>query len=74
MIGQLRAAAVLQGARGKPPADTQALAQMLAQVSQFAHQAGERLQGIDLNPVLVLPQGQGAYALDALLQLAQQQE
>lgn len=69
MIGQLRAAAVLQGARGKPPADTKALAQMLAQVSQFAHAAGERLQGIDLNPVLVLPQGQGAYALDALLQL-----
>ena len=74
MIGQLRAAAVLQGARGKPPADTKALAQMLAQVSQFAHQAGERLQGIDLNPVLVLPQGQGAYALDALLQLAPQQQ
>ncbi len=62
-------ATLLQGARGKPPADTQALAQMLAKVSQFAHAAGERLQGIDLNPVLVLPQGQGAYALDALLQL-----
>jgi acyl-CoA synthetase (NDP forming) len=69
MIGQLRAASVLQGARGKPPADVQALAQVLAKVSQFAHAAGERLQGIDLNPVLVLPQGQGAYALDALLQL-----
>jgi acyl-CoA synthetase (NDP forming) len=71
MIGQLRAAAVLQGARGKPPADIKALAQMLAQVSQFAHQAGERLQGIDLNPVLVLPQGQGAYALDALVQISE---
>ena len=69
MIGQLRAAAVLQGARGKPPADIKALAQMLAKVSQFAHAAGDRLQGIDLNPVLVLPQGQGAYALDALVQL-----
>jgi len=69
MIGQLRAAAVLQGARGKPPADIKALAQMLAKVSEFSHAAGDRLQGIDLNPVLVLPQGQGAYALDALVQL-----
>ncbi len=69
MIGQMRAAAVLQGVRGQAPADVDALAELLAQVSQFAHQAGDRLQGIDLNPVLVLPQGQGAYALDALLQV-----
>lgn len=70
MIHGIRAAAVLQGARGQPAADIDALAAMLAQVSQFAAAAGERLQAIDLNPVLVLPQGQGAYALDALVQLS----
>lgn len=34
----------------------------------FAHRAGGDLQSIDLNPVLALPVGQGAYALDALVQ------
>ncbi|MBO9513255.1 MAG: acetate--CoA ligase family protein [Variovorax sp.] len=69
MITSIRAARILQGARNQPPSDIAALARMLSRLSVFAHQAGPRLEAVDLNPVIVLPEGQGAYALDALLQV-----
>lgn len=69
MILSIRSAAILQGARGTEPADIDALAQMLSNLSIFAMDAGERLVSIDLNPVLAMPQGKGAYALDAVIEL-----
>lgn len=69
MILSIRSAAILQGARGQPPADVAALAQMLSALSVFAAGAGARLRSIDLNPVLAMPAGQGAYALDAVIEL-----
>jgi len=69
MILSIRGAAILQGARGQPPADIDALAQMLSRLSVFAAGAGARLVSIDLNPVLAMPAGQGAYALDAVIEL-----
>lgn len=68
MIRSLRGAPILLGARGQAPADIGALATMLARLSQWADAAGERLQSVDLNPVLALPDG--AYALDAVIELA----
>ncbi len=67
MIQSIKAAPILQGARGRPPVDLEALATMLSNLSHFATVAGPRLQSIDLNPVLALPTG--AYALDAVLDL-----
>ncbi|MDT7953468.1 MAG: acetate--CoA ligase family protein, partial [Acetobacteraceae bacterium] len=67
MIRSLRAAPILLGARGKPPADLPALATMLSRLSQWAGAAGDRLQSVDLNPVLALPDG--AYALDAVIEV-----
>jgi acyl-CoA synthetase (NDP forming) len=68
-IRKLRAAALLQGARGAPPADIDALAAAAALVGA-AMQAEPRLLEIDINPLVVYPQGQGVLALDALLVLA----
>ena len=70
MIRSIRAAPLLLGARGRPVADLEALAQMLSRLSVFAHQAGPALQSIDLNPVLAMPAGQGAYAVDAVIEIA----
>jgi acyl-CoA synthetase (NDP forming) len=70
MIRSIRGAPLLLGARGRPPADIPALAAMLARLSVFAHQSGERLRGVDLNPVFALPAGQGAFAADAVLELS----
>ena len=69
MIRSIRAAPLLLGARGRPPADIAALARMLARLSVLAHQAGPQLRAIDLNPVLALPAGEGAYALDAVIEV-----
>ena len=72
MIRSIRAAPLLTGVRGRKPADIKALARMLARLSVFAHQAGDRLAGIDLNPVLAMPEGEGAFAVDAVIEVMQE--
>ena len=67
MIRSIKGAPILLGARGRAAADVGALAAMLSRLSAFAHAAGPRLRSIDLNPVLALPEG--AYALDAVIEL-----
>jgi hypothetical protein len=67
MIRQIRGYRLLEGVRGAPPSDIAALARALARLSQFAAAQRDRIAEIDINPLLVLPQGQGAYALDALI-------
>lgn len=71
MIRSIKGAPLLLGARGRPPTDIAALAATLSRLSVFAHQAGERLQGIDLNPVFAMPEGQGAFAVDAVIELGE---
>ena len=71
MIRSIKGAPLLLGARGRPKADIEALAQMLSRLSVFAHQAGDTLASIDLNPVIALPEGQGAYAVDAVIEIDQ---
>lgn len=67
MILSIKAAGILTGTRGRPPADLDALAVMLSRLSAFAAAAGPRLRAIDLNPVLALPEE--AYALDAVIEI-----
>ena len=69
MILSFRGARILQGARGQAPADIDALARMLSSLSRFAAGAGERLVSIDLNPVIAMPEGEGAFALDAVIEV-----
>ena len=69
MIREVKGFKVLQGARGRPPADLEALAEALARLSVLAAAGAERIESIDVNPFLVLPEGQGALALDALIVL-----
>jgi acyl-CoA synthetase (NDP forming) len=67
MIGELRTGALLRGWRGAPPADADALAQAVVRLSEWAVAAGDTLESVDVNPFAVLPQGQGALALDAVV-------
>lgn len=69
MILSIKGAPLLCGARGRPETDVEALAEILSALSHFAYQAGDRLESIDLNPVLAMPKGQGAFAVDAVIQL-----
>lgn len=67
MIDDIKARAVLDGWRGRPAGDLDALANALVALSRYAAAAGDNLDSIDLNPFVVLPRGQGAVALDAVL-------
>jgi acyl-CoA synthetase (NDP forming) len=67
MIADLKGARIYGGVRGAPPADVDALAELLSTVSVFAAREGARIESVDLNPVRVLPKGQGCVALDALI-------
>ncbi|HZU91477.1 MAG TPA: acetate--CoA ligase family protein [Stellaceae bacterium] len=67
MIGEIRGAALLQGARGRPPGDVDALAEALSRLSVFAAAQAGRFASIEINPLLVRPEGLGVAALDALI-------
>ncbi|ASK35667.1 acetate--CoA ligase family protein [Alloalcanivorax mobilis] len=67
MIDELRGKALLFGARGRPHADVDALVDLLMRVSEFAVAAGDSLESLDINPVLVRAKGEGVVALDGLL-------
>jgi acyl-CoA synthetase (NDP forming) len=67
MLHSLKAFPVLDGARGRPRADLPAAARAIAALSRFAAAHAGQVAEIDINPLLLLPEGQGAVALDALL-------
>jgi len=67
MIDEIKGAAVLEGARGRPAADIDALAEGLSRLSRFAAAQRGQFTSIDINPLLVRPRGSGVVALDALI-------
>jgi acetate---CoA ligase (ADP-forming) len=65
----LKQAAVLKGYRGSPALDVAALAGLIVQMARIM--AGNpAIREIDLNPVIVHPEGEGVVALDALMLVA----
>ena len=69
MIHETRGARLLQGFRGRPPADIDALADALVRISQLAVDLSDLVSALDINPLMVLPKGQGVRAVDALVEL-----
>ncbi|MET8802860.1 acetate--CoA ligase family protein [Streptomyces sp. NPDC004546] len=67
MLTELRGRALLDGVRGRPPADRDALVEVILRVQRMALELGEHIAELDVNPLMVLPRGQGAVALDALV-------
>ncbi len=65
-ILQLKAAKLLQGFRGAPPADVPAVAAVVVKIGDLIR-AIPAISEIDLNPLIVRPVGQGVTALDALI-------
>ncbi|MEU9787697.1 acetate--CoA ligase family protein [Streptomyces phaeochromogenes] len=66
MLSELRGRALLDGVRGRPPADLDALVEVVLRVQRMALELDGELSELDINPLMVLPRGQGAVALDAL--------
>jgi len=68
MIEETHAARLLEGFRGKPAADVEALVETLVQVSQLAVDLKDHVAAVDINPLMVLPDGEGVLAVDALVE------
>ncbi len=64
MIAQLRGAPLLEGIRGRPPADVDALVRVILTLA-FHDLAG--ISALELNPVVVRARGEGVVAVDALI-------
>jgi acetate---CoA ligase (ADP-forming) len=69
MIESVRGFALLRGVRGERPSDTAALAEAIERVSQLAVDLPEVVE-LDLNPMIVRPEGGGVVAVDARIVLA----
>jgi acetate---CoA ligase (ADP-forming) len=69
MIGEVRSLRVLDGYRGRPPADSAALAQAIVNLSNLAFDP--RVAELEINPLLVRGIGQGVIAVDAVVRVRQ---
>lgn len=70
MAQSLKTWPLLDGFRGRPKADVAALVDAIVAFSAMAAQLGERIVEAEINPVFVLPEGQGVRAADGVLVLA----
>ena len=68
LIQRLKGAPLLTGARGRAPADIDAVAALIVALSKFAVHHADAIAAIDLNPVIVHPAGDGVSVVDALIE------
>ncbi len=61
---------LLTGYRGKAPGDVNALVDAVSAIAAYAQAHADSLLELDVNPILVLPQGQGVLAVDAMIHLS----
>jgi acetate---CoA ligase (ADP-forming) len=67
ILGELKAAPLLNGFRGAAKADVPALSQLISQISQLAARFKDEISEIEINPVLVHGEGKGVTIVDALV-------
>ena len=67
MINEVRALASVRGLRGKPRGDLDGLARAVSALSQLAARPELGIAEAEVNPLLILPEGQGVTAVDALI-------
>ncbi len=65
----LKSAPLLQGFRGRPPGDLDAVVETALAAATFAAANIDRLVELDINPLIVRPAGKGAVAADVLIRL-----
>jgi hypothetical protein len=69
MLERTSAGRLLRGYRGAPRCDEDSVLAALIALGRLAHDLGDAIESIDINPLVALPAGQGVVALDALVVL-----
>lgn len=73
MLEEIRASSLLEGVRGEPPVDKDSIVEILMRIGQLVQQFPE-IAELDINPLIVYPEGQGAIAIDMRLVLSSEKE
>ncbi|CAM3488842.1 acetate--CoA ligase family protein [Aeromicrobium ponti] len=68
-VDSLAMAPLLNGVRGKAKLDVDALCRTIISFSQMIQESGDQLEEVDMNPVMVMEEGQGVRIVDALFKL-----
>jgi len=68
-VSSLKGTKLLQGYRGKAMGDLDAVVDAVMAVADFANEHWEQVTELDINPLMVRPQGKGAVAVDALVHM-----
>jgi len=66
MLQRLRGYRLLEGVRGQPPRDIEAVVDLLVRLSNLAYDGRDKLAEFDVNPIFVHEAGQGITVVDAL--------
>jgi len=69
LLAELKLWPLLNGDRGQPPLDVDALADIISRVSWLGADAGPHILELDLNSILVAARGEGAVAVDGAASL-----
>jgi acyl-CoA synthetase (NDP forming) len=72
-LGSLKTAPMLDGYRGLPAADKAAAVDAIMAVAAFTADHADTILELDVNPLIVRPEGLGAVAADAMIRLAEPQ-
>jgi len=68
MVREIKGYRLLQGYRGKPPADIKAIEEVLLRISQLVEEIPE-ISELDLNPIFAMPPGQGCRIVDTRIRI-----
>jgi acyl-CoA synthetase (NDP forming) len=71
MIANLKGGKVLEGFRGRPRADMDALMTAIVQIGQLAEDFSGLIRSLDINPLMVRPKGRGVVAADIFIEISQ---
>jgi acyl-CoA synthetase (NDP forming) len=67
MMSEVRGSALLEGVRGSGPYDVDALIDTVQRIARLAESLGDRLEELEISPLIVLPRGEGAIVADCLI-------
>jgi acyl-CoA synthetase (NDP forming) len=68
-LGQLKCAPLFNGFRGAPPADLNGAVEVILAVASMVENAPSSIVELDINPLMLLAEGQGVVAADALIKI-----
>ena len=69
MLDETPAGTLIRGVRGKGPFDLEAACRAIVSFADFAIATGEALKAIEINPLIVLNEGQGVVGVDAVFEI-----